>query len=190
MSKREKDGNSSGVKLDRYRNSKFEMEDASNNSPFEGVSVRSINTLGGGPTSENRGQRGDFPERRKENPFVNGNLKNWNHKKGWDRFFDRSYDKEFRSNGGSQIGHDKGNFGKGPKGYKRSDQNIYEDVCETLALNPDIDASEISVKVKGGCVYLEGTVDDRSVKRMAELVVENISGVYDVQNLLTLKKVS
>lgn len=190
MSKREKDGNSSGVKLDRYRNSKFEMEDASNNLPFEGVSVRSINTLGGGPTSENRGQRGDFPERRKENPFVNGNLKNWNHKKGWDRFFDRSYDKEFRSNGGSQIGHDKGNFGKGPKGYKRSDQNIYEDVCETLALNPDIDASEISVKVKGGCVYLEGTVDDRSVKRMAELVVENISGVYDVQNLLTLKKVS
>ncbi len=78
--------------------------------------------------------------------------------------------------------------GRGPKGYKRMDENIYEDVCEVLSASRDIDASNIEVEVKDGCVYLRGSVDDRQTKRLAEEAIEYISGVQDVQNLLTFSQ--
>ena len=77
-------------------------------------------------------------------------------------------------------------FGRGPKGYKRSDERIHEDVCEVLARHPGIDASEIEVQVKDGHVYLRGEVDSRFTKRRAEDVIDHISGVHDVQNELTV----
>lgn len=73
-------------------------------------------------------------------------------------------------------------FGKGPKGYQRSDERIREDVCEALYRHPRIDASEIEVSVKAGTVTLTGTVDDRSTKRLVEDVVEDCSGVSNVSN--------
>lgn len=72
--------------------------------------------------------------------------------------------------------------GKGPKGYRRSDDRVREDVCERLTEHPEIDASEIEVTVKDGDVTLMGTVDDRNAKRMAEDVAESVSGVKDVHN--------
>lgn len=72
--------------------------------------------------------------------------------------------------------------GKGPKGYRRSDDRIKEDVCESLQDHPAIDASEIEIDVKDGMVTLSGTVDSRQVKRMAEDCVERLSGVSDVKN--------
>lgn len=82
-----------------------------------------------------------------------------------------------------QVGH----FGKGPKGYTRSDERIMEDVCEVLTRSYDVDATNIEVDVKGGCVYLKGEVDTREMKSLAEDCVENISGVVDVQNRLIPK---
>jgi osmotically-inducible protein OsmY len=73
-------------------------------------------------------------------------------------------------------------FGKGPKGYKRSDERIREDVCEALYRHPDVDASEIEVSVSGAEVTLKGTVEDRRAKRMAEDAAEGVSGVDNVRN--------
>ena len=73
-------------------------------------------------------------------------------------------------------------FGKGPKGYKRSDTRIQEDAQEALTHDPDVDASEIEVSVKDGLVTLSGSVPERKMKRLAEDCVEIVSGVIDVRN--------
>lgn len=80
--------------------------------------------------------------------------------------------------------------GRGPKGYRRSDERIREDVCEALFRNPYVDASDIEVTVKEGNVTLRGNVESRDAKREAESCIENLSGVEDVQNELRLKKMN
>jgi hypothetical protein len=50
--------------------------------------------------------------------------------------------------------------------------------------SPEIDASEIEVKVAKGVVTLSGSVDDRWAKRLAEDIAETVSGVTDVMNQL------
>jgi len=72
--------------------------------------------------------------------------------------------------------------GKGPKGYRRTDERIREDVSEALSQHHEIDASEIEVKVNGGEVILTGTVSERRFKRLAEDIAERCPGVYDVRN--------
>jgi len=72
--------------------------------------------------------------------------------------------------------------GKGPKGYTRTDERIKEDVHEQLTDDGLIDASEIEVDVKSGEVFLKGTVKNRQEKRRAEDIIENISGVKNVEN--------
>lgn len=73
-------------------------------------------------------------------------------------------------------------FGKGPKGYRRADARILEEVCEMLTEHGEIDATEVEVDVKDGVVMLSGTVQNRRIKRMIEDMSENISGVKDVRN--------
>jgi hypothetical protein len=79
--------------------------------------------------------------------------------------------------------------GKGPKGYRRSDERIKEDVCDRLS-DGYIDASEINVQVSDGVVTLTGTVTDKHAKRMAEDIVEQLSGVKDVQNQIRVQSQS
>jgi len=74
--------------------------------------------------------------------------------------------------------------GRGPKGYKRSDERIKEDVCDRLCDNPMVDASDIDIKVEGSDVVLTGTVHSKEEKRRAEDIAESISGVTNVQNNL------
>jgi osmotically-inducible protein OsmY len=74
--------------------------------------------------------------------------------------------------------------GRGPKGYRRSDERIREDVSDRLEQHPHIDATEIEVQVRDGVVTLTGTVDERHVKRMTEDVCESVPGVKDVVNHL------
>ncbi|MDD4974526.1 MAG: BON domain-containing protein [Bacteriovorax sp.] len=78
--------------------------------------------------------------------------------------------------------------GVGPKGYKRSDERIQEEVCDTLMKDRDIDASDIEVKVKNGTVVLSGTVASRSDKFDAEMAIEKIVGIEDIQNNIKLRK--
>jgi hypothetical protein len=78
--------------------------------------------------------------------------------------------------------------GYGPKGYQRSDDRIYEEVCETLMRNPHVDATNIGVKVEKGIVHLSGKVESRHMKKVAELIIEDLPGVQDVRNELTIFK--
>lgn len=80
--------------------------------------------------------------------------------------------------------------GKGPKGYKRSDERIREDVSECLEADHHIDASEVEVQVKEGVVTLTGTVDSRFAKRHAEEIIENLRGVKDVTNQIQVQSQS
>lgn len=81
-----------------------------------------------------------------------------------------------------------GQFGKGPKGYVRSDERIREDVCDRLSDDDEVDASDITVTVKNAEVILEGTVTDRHSKHRAEDIAESISGVKEVTNHLRARK--
>src|SRR5262245_59062040 len=54
--------------------------------------------------------------------------------------------------------------GRGPQGYRRSDERITEDINEELTQDDEVDASGISVEVKNGEVVLKGTVSDRESK--------------------------
>lgn len=77
-------------------------------------------------------------------------------------------------------------IGKGPKGWARSDERIHEQVCDALAMDPYIDASEIEVSVQNGIVTLSGKVDHRSTKRRAADCIENLPGVRDVDNNISI----
>ncbi|HXH30657.1 MAG TPA: BON domain-containing protein [Bacteriovoracaceae bacterium] len=79
-------------------------------------------------------------------------------------------------------------FGKGPKGYKRSDELIFEEACDALAIDRHLDATFMEMEVKDGCIYLRGEATSRDDKRLAEEIVEHIMGVSDVQNQLIVRK--
>ncbi|MBL8771976.1 MAG: BON domain-containing protein [Phenylobacterium sp.] len=81
----------------------------------------------------------------------------------------------------------RGARGLGPKGYKRSDERISEEVHQRLTDDSWLDASNINVSVSGGEVTLSGTVDSREAKHRAERVVEDLSGVNHVQNNLRIQ---
>ena len=77
--------------------------------------------------------------------------------------------------------------GRGPKDYQRSDERLREDICERLTEDPSIDATEIHIEVSAGEVTLSGTVPDRRMKRAAEDVAEECSGVKQVHNGLRVQ---
>lgn len=82
-------------------------------------------------------------------------------------------------------GRPRGEFsGMGPRGYRRSDERIKEDVCQCLTDDHHIDASEIEVAVNDREVVLTGTVTSRMQKRHAEDLIERLPGVRDVINSL------
>jgi hypothetical protein len=72
--------------------------------------------------------------------------------------------------------------GRGPRGYRRSDERIREDVCQCLTDDDHIDASDIEVTVNDREVTLTGTVSSRMQKRHAEDLIERLPGVRDVIN--------
>jgi hypothetical protein len=74
--------------------------------------------------------------------------------------------------------------GRGPRGYRRSDVWINEEINEALTRHPDIDATDIEVRVENGEVALTGNVDDKYAKRLAEDIAEACPGVTDVRNQL------
>lgn len=76
--------------------------------------------------------------------------------------------------------------GRGPKGYQRSDERLREDVSDRLMEHPELDASGLEVHVKDGVVTLKGDVDSRWAKRLAEDIAEDVGGVRDVMNQLSV----
>jgi len=115
--------------------------------------------------------------------------RNW-----WDRTADEvsswfgDEDAERRRNRDRQMS---GKYkGKGPKNYSRSDERIKDDINDRLSDDPFVDASEIEVTVTSGEVTLTGTVDQRSAKRRAEDIAEDVSGVKNVENRIRVGQTS
>ena len=55
--------------------------------------------------------------------------------------------------------------------------------------DPDLDATDIEVLVSNAEVILEGTVESRSAKHLAEDIADSVWGVKDVQNRLRVNDV-
>lgn len=104
------------------------------------------------------------------------------------RFEGRDFRKDYSYGGGPTEGHStpgirRGEFyGRGPRGYTRSDERIREDICDRLTSHGELDVSDVDVKVEGGEVTLEGRVDSRRVKHAIENVADSVLGVLDVHN--------
>lgn len=81
-----------------------------------------------------------------------------------------------------------GFYGRGPKGYTRTDERIREDVCERLSWNDEVDATDVTVRVESGEVTLEGSVPTRHMKRLATDIAEDVTGVLDVHNVIRATK--
>jgi osmotically-inducible protein OsmY len=78
--------------------------------------------------------------------------------------------------------------GRGPRGYRRSDERIREDINDRLTDHPYIDATDVEVSVASGEVTLTGAVESRQAKRLAEDIAESVSGVTNVENRLRVNR--
>lgn len=76
--------------------------------------------------------------------------------------------------------------GRGPRGYRRSDESIRDDLHVILTAHDEIDASNVEVLVERGEVLLRGHVRRRATKRLIEDIAYQIAGVRDVTNLLQI----
>jgi osmotically-inducible protein OsmY len=135
--------------------------DRSHNNPYQSSNYRGGMSREEGQYHQNQGNQ--YQENKKENRNEYGS---------------KSYVNQSRSEGRLAENH----RGKGPKNYQRSDDRIREDVCDRLADDDMLDASDIEVNVNGSEVVLTGTVLSREAKRHAEDIVESISGVRHVEN--------
>lgn len=77
---------------------------------------------------------------------------------------------------------------RGPRGYRRSDERIREDVCEAMSEHPMLDCSDIEVEVEDGEVILSGTIDEWRFKRLAEDIATDVPGVVDVINQVRVRR--
>lgn len=143
-------------------------------------------STGGASDSYERGNYGDYPvygssgRRFSENQQddYGSHIQDWN----------SDYDPENEISGMWKPQHTElSHRGKGPKNYKRSDSRINEDVCDALYDHHFVDASELEVEVKDGNVILSGDVDSRYAKRDAEVAIDYISGVQNVENRIHVK---
>ncbi len=78
--------------------------------------------------------------------------------------------------------------GRGPRGYRRSPQRIFEDACDELTESAWVDASHIEVRVEDSTVTLEGWVHDPREQALAEELVLEVAGVSRVLNHLGLRR--
>lgn len=78
--------------------------------------------------------------------------------------------------------------GRGPRGYRRSPQRIFEDVCDRLTESQWVDAHDIEIRVEDDQVILEGFVHDTRERALASEVVSQVSGVSRVVNHLEVHR--
>jgi len=67
-------------------------------------------------------------------------------------------------------------------GSKRQDERILNDVRRQITWQSDIQSEEIGIQVKGGMVFLDGTVETRLEKLEAEKAAKAADGVSSVTN--------
>ena len=135
---------------------------------------------GYGDPSLDRGYRGFAPRRPQPSHHE---------ERTW---FDRARDEVSSWMGDQDALHrreaDGAHRGRGPKGYRRSDERIREDVSDRLTDDSWLDANGIEVAVSDSDVTLTGTVRSREDKKRAEALAESVSGVDNVQNNLRIDR--
>jgi hypothetical protein len=77
--------------------------------------------------------------------------------------------------------------GRGPRGYRRTDARIAEDVSDRLTDDEYVDASDVTVTVNDAVVALEGTIDSADARDRAGNIARSCSGVKDVENRITVR---
>jgi osmotically-inducible protein OsmY len=139
-------------------------------------------------SGESYGERGGSYDYDRER-YDRGEGRGW-----WDRASDAvaswfgDEDAERRRHMDQQREQQREHRGRGPKGYRRSDERIKEDVNDRLSDDYYIDASDIEVSVQNTEVTLTGAVTSRNDKRRAEDIAESVSGVSNVENRLRVKQ--
>lgn len=89
---------------------------------------------------------------------------------------------------GRGMGSSQQRSGLGPKGYKRSDERIKEDVSDRIFQMRGMDASDVEVQVNNGEVTLTGTITNRQMKWQLENLIDSVNGVSDIHNQLRVKR--
>jgi BON domain len=107
--------------------------------------------------------------------------------RGPQRDRDESWGQQLRDVGQQMMRKVKRVF-RAPKGYKRSDDRIREDVNDRLAQDDQLDPSEIEVSVSNGEVTLAGSVESRHEKFLAEEIADDVGGVSEVHNQLRVTR--
>jgi hypothetical protein len=77
--------------------------------------------------------------------------------------------------------------GKPPKGYRRSDERVRDEVCERIARS-GVNADAVEVAVSNGEVTLTGFVERRDEKRAIEDLADDVFGVDEVHNHVRVRR--
>jgi osmotically-inducible protein OsmY len=127
----------------------------------------------------------DYDYDRNRESYRGGEGRGW-----WDRASDEvaSWFGDDEAERRRRMDEQRQHRGRGPKGYRRSDERIKEDVNDRLSDDYYLDASDIEVMVENTEVTLTGTVRNRNDKRRAEDLAESVSGVTNVENRLRVKQ--
>ena len=75
-----------------------------------------------------------------------------------------------------------------PRGERRTDEEIEDEIQRLLAQQSQVDASDIQVGVKYGVVSLSGNVESWLEKEIADSFVRNVLGVLEVNNQLNANR--
>jgi osmotically-inducible protein OsmY len=75
-----------------------------------------------------------------------------------------------------------------PRGERRPDERIKEEIQNLLARNEQIDSREIQVDVREGVVTLSGIVDNWQERRTAERIASLAFGVTELKNDLNVNE--
>lgn len=170
---------SSRERQERFRMSRFDPEPRGSSRRFAGERWGDHRE----PEERSSGRYEDsFEDAPGRRGFYGGHhsREGWREQRGWGRDIARDLGDDYDPYAGRFAG-------RGPKSYQRGDERVREDVCDRLTADARVDASNITVSVQGGEVTLEGTVDDRGMKRRAEDVADAVGGVRQVHNRLTVQ---
>ena len=139
----------------------------------------------GSRSNESYGGRGNDYDRDRYDRSEGAEGRGW-----WDRASDAvaSWFGDDEAEQRRRMDQQREHRGRGPKGYRRSDERIKEDVNDRLSDDYYIDASDVEVSVSNTEVTLTGTVNSREDKRRAEDIAESVSGVTNVENRLRVKQ--
>ena len=84
------------------------------------------------------------------------------------------------------LGATSGAFAEGPMAGTASDARLEARISTTYALNPHLQAGDITVSVRDGTATLTGTVPEDINKELAEQFALNVDGVTEVDNQIVI----